>query len=90
MKFKKLTLYTKELEVELNFYSKILGFEILEQNSDSFTAKIGWSELTFKKSETQHIYHYCFLIPSNMLNQALTWMEKRTEIIEIENGRKTQ
>lgn len=90
MKLKKLKLYTNHLETEFKFYSETLGFEILEQNSNSFTVKIGWSELTFKKSGREHIYHYCFLIPSNMLSQALEWMEKRTKIIEIEAGRKIQ
>lgn len=90
MKFKKLILYTNKLEEEQDFYSNTLGFEITDQNPTSFTAKIGWSELTFKRAELERKYHYCFLIPSNQLTQALEWMEKRVEIIDIENGRKTQ
>ena len=90
MKFKKLKLYTNKLEEELNFYSNTLGVHIIEQKLNSFTVKIGWSELTFESTEKRHIYHYCFLIPSNLLNQALKWMEKRTEIVEIEKGIKTQ
>jgi hypothetical protein len=78
------------LEEELNFYSNTLRFQITEKNFNSFAVRIGWSELTFEKSEKERIYHYCFLIPSNMLKQALEWMEERTEIVEIENGRKTQ
>lgn len=90
MKFKELKLYTNKIELEFNFYSKILGFELVDYNTNSFTVKIGWSKLTFKKSEKEHLYHYCFLIPSNKLSEALEWMEKRTEVIEIESGRKTQ
>lgn len=90
MRFKKLILYTNKFEEELYFYSKKLGFEIIEQNTNSFTAKIGWSELTFKKSDKERKYHYCFLIPSNLLNQALEWMENSIETIEIEKGRKIQ
>lgn len=90
MKFKKLKLYTNQLESELKFYSEILGFEILEQNQNFFSVKVGWSELSFEKSENEYKYHYCFLIPSNKLNEALEWMEKRTEIVNIENSRKTQ
>lgn len=90
MRFKKLILYTNKLEEEFYFFSKKLGFKIIEQNKNSFTAKIGWSKLTFKKSEKQRTYHYCFLIPSNLLNQALEWMESKVEIIEIEAGRKIQ
>jgi catechol 2,3-dioxygenase-like lactoylglutathione lyase family enzyme len=90
MKFKKLKLYTNKLESELKFYSETLGFEILEQKPNSFSVKVGWSELSFEKSEKEYKYHYCFLIPANKLNEALKWMEKRTEIVNIENGSKIQ
>jgi catechol-2,3-dioxygenase len=90
MKFKKLKLYTNKLESEFKFYSETIGFEILEHNQNFFSVKVGWSELSFEKSEKECKYHYCFLIPANKLNEALEWMEKRTEIVDIENGRKTQ
>ncbi|CAL2085875.1 glyoxalase [Tenacibaculum sp. 190524A05c] len=90
MKFKKLKLYTNQLESEFEFYSKTLGFEVLERNINYFSVKIGWSELSFEKTQREYKYHYCFLIPSNKLNEALKWMEKRTEIVNIGNGKKTQ
>ncbi len=90
MKFKYLKLYTNKLELEKKFYSEILGFKIIDGNSDFFSLKIGWSELSFEKSEIEHKYHYCFLLPSNKINEALEWMGKRTEIIDIENGRKIE
>lgn len=90
MKFKKLKLYTNKLELEKRFYSEILGFKIIDESSNSFSLKIGWSELTFEKSAIEHKYHYCFLIPANKLNQALRWMEKRTKVIDIEDGRKIE
>ncbi|WP_405207261.1 VOC family protein [Aquimarina sp. LLG6339-5] len=90
MKIQKLKLYTNKLDLEKQFYSETLGFEILESTVNQFTLKIGWSELTFEKSENDYKYHYCFLIPSNKLNQAMEWMEKRVPILDLENGRKTQ
>lgn len=90
MKIRKLKLFTNKLKLEKVFYSQTLGFEIIESNSNYFTLKIGWSELTFEKTEKEYKYHYCFLIPSNKLDQAMEWMEKRVPIIDIENGRKTQ
>lgn len=89
MRIKKLKLFTHKLESEKQFYSETLGFELIEETSTSFTLKIGWSELTFVKSEQHHIYHYCFLIPSNKLNEALDWMEKRVSIVVSEEGTKT-
>lgn len=90
MKILKLKLFTNKLELEKVFFSQTLGFEILESNINSFTVKIGWSELIFEKTENEYRYHYCFLIPNNKLEQAMEWMEKRVHIIDIENGRKTQ
>ncbi|WP_405211918.1 VOC family protein [Dokdonia sp. Asnod2-E02] len=88
MRFKKLKLYTNKLESELEFYSKTLGFEVLKQTANHFSVKIGWSELVFEKTEREYKYHYCFLIPSNKLNEALKWMEKRTEIVNIKMAEK--
>jgi len=90
MKIRNLKLFTNKLELEKVFYSQSLGFEIIESNPNSFTVKIGWSDLTFQKTKKDYKYHYCFLIPSNMLEQAMKWMEKRIPIIDIGNGRKTQ
>lgn len=90
MKIKKLKLFTNCLELEQEFYTETLGLELMESNSSSFSVKIGWSILTFEQSVTKHEYHYCFLIPSNKLNEALGWMEQRVPIVDIENGRKVQ
>lgn len=90
MKIRKLKLFTNKFELEKTFYTQTLGFDTIESNSDSFTLQIGWSELTFQKTKKEYQYHYCFLIPSNKLEQAMAWMGKRAPIIDIENGRKTQ
>lgn len=90
MKFKELKLYTNKLDSEKKFYKETLGFPIIKENSISFSLEIGWSELSFEKSDKEYKYHYCFLIPANRLDQALAWMDKKVEIIDIENGRKTQ
>lgn len=90
MKFKELRLFTHALAAELKFYSETLGFEIIERNATSFKVTIGWSILSFEESEQAHSYHYCFLIPCNKLQEALQWLESRTEIINIERGGKIQ
>ena len=90
MKIRQLKLYTDTLEAEKEFYTERLGLELKESTPESVTLNAGWSELTFRKSDKPHRYHYCFLIPSNKLMESLEWMEKRVEVIEIEEGRKTQ
>ncbi len=90
MKILKLTLFTNQLESEKVFYNEVLGFSFLENHSTYFTVRIGWSELTFKKSAQEYVYHYCFLIPSNRLDKAIVWLEQRLNIIKISSSQKVQ
>ena len=86
MKIKNLILFTNKLDLEKRFYTQILWFSLLNADETSFTVRIGWSTLTFRKSHKSHQYHYCFLIPSNKLKEALEWMKQRTTIIKDEAG----
>lgn len=90
MKIKKLKLFTDKLADCLEFYTQVLGFELIKHSNNSCSFKIGWTELEFEESNTEQNYHFCFLIPSNLLDVALTWMENRVPIIKIEKDRKTQ
>lgn len=90
MKIRELSLFCLDLNAEKAFYNNTLGFPITNESANSFTIKIGWSKLSFIKSSIQHKYHYCFLIPSNKLNEAFNWLEKKTKILEIEANKKIQ
>jgi len=87
MRIKKLSLHTNKLLEQLNFYTNTLGLTLLEKSASSFTIEVGWSQLTFKESKEAHNYHFCFLIPSNKLHEALQWLGERTAIVEIEPSR---
>ena len=90
MKFKELHLYSHQIAAEKRFYAETLGFPIVAESAEQVSFAVGWSILTFKKSETPHLYHYCFLIPSNKLQEALAWAEKRLHVIVLEDdGTKT-
>jgi catechol 2,3-dioxygenase-like lactoylglutathione lyase family enzyme len=88
MKIKELKLFTNQLEKQKEFFLKVLGFELLDEKENEFCLKIGWSKLRFVKSDKIHIYHYCFLIPSNKLIESLEWMNNRMKTIDVENGEK--
>jgi catechol 2,3-dioxygenase-like lactoylglutathione lyase family enzyme len=90
MKIIELTIFTNKLKEQMDFYSKTLGFKVISKNNFEFEVQIGYSKLKFKKSEIDFKYHYCFLIPSNLLIEAIGWIKKRTNLIEIENGVFTQ
>lgn len=86
MRFDQLHLYTHRLEEELQFYSNTLGFPLIQSSQDAFTVQVGWTELTFHRTIKSHQYHYCFLIPSNQLQEAKAWFEPRARLIEEPDG----
>ncbi|HFA51175.1 MAG TPA: glyoxalase [Bacteroidetes bacterium] len=90
MKIKEITLFTNKIESQKIFYGNVLGFEILRENENGFSVQVGYSVLSFKKSKKNHKYHYCFLIPSNKLDESIVWLNERLEIIKIEGDRITQ
>jgi len=87
MKIKELKLYTHELNKQINFYENILGLQTICTSSSSFSVQIGWTLLSFEESEVEHFYHYCFLIPSNKLEEAIDWLKLRLEPIETQGKR---
>ena len=87
MRIKKLTLYTHQLESEKKFYSETLGFSFLDSSEKDFSVKVGTTQLTFQKTNQLYIYHYCFLIPENKLDEGVEWLKQRLPLIEIEKGR---
>jgi catechol 2,3-dioxygenase-like lactoylglutathione lyase family enzyme len=87
MHIKEITLFTSTIEKERNFYSQILGFEIKNESDDSFSVQVGQTLLSFIYSVQNYKYHYCFLIPSNKLTEALEWMQGRWNVIELEKDR---
>lgn len=88
MKITHLRLFTNKLTLEKTFYTKTLGFELLAETTNQFTIKVGWSTLTFERTKEPHIYHFCFLIPSNKLKEGLAWLNKRVAVLEDEHGEK--
>ena len=87
MKIEKLRLQTHKLEAQRLFFTKTLGFDLIADSSNQFTVQTGWSQLTFVETAVEHLYHYCFLIPSGSMDSALEWMEKRVKVIPIEDGK---
>ena len=84
MKVKAITLFSNDLKSQKSFYVETLGFIPSNETEESFTIKVGWTNLTFKKSTEKFCYHYCFLIPSNKLEEALVWFTSRLDLVQIE------
>ena len=86
MKIKEILLFTNELPKQKFFYKNILGFDLLTETKNEFSLQVGWTILKFKYSPEPYKYHYCFLIPSNKLEEAIIWLKKRLTIISTNDN----
>ena len=85
MKIKELTIYTNNIQRQIDFYSQILNLNIVEKSMDSVCFKVGDSILTFRYRKSYTPYHVAFNIPSNKEIEALKWLKERVEIISFES-----
>jgi len=81
MKIKRLKLYSKNLDKQKFFYSELLGLNLLNEHSQSYSVQIGNSILEFHASENATPYHFAINIPSNKENEALAWLKERVTIL---------
>jgi catechol-2,3-dioxygenase len=82
MNFEKITIYSANLAAQKAFYTKTLGFELLEGKFDSFTLRIGGTALQFIERQEATNYHYAFNIPSHQGAEALAWLKDRVDILD--------
>lgn len=86
MKIKELTLFTQNLEAQIDFYSKVLEFEIINCDDTSCSFNAGNSILTLKVKESSRPYHFAFNIPSNKESEALIWLKERVQLLSFEDN----
>ncbi|WP_282629514.1 VOC family protein [Empedobacter sedimenti] len=84
MKIRELQLYTNDLEKTKSFYTTILAFELIEENENLFSLQVGWTKLTFVKSDEEHIYHFSFLVCKNQFEKAFDWIQNKTKILNTD------
>lgn len=86
MKIEELTLFTNNLEQQVNFYSAILELPIINSTPESCSFKIGQSTLVFQYKKDVVPYHFAFNIPSNKEDEALKWLKERVETIPFDEN----
>lgn len=90
MKLEHLQLNCSNLEELKHFYTHKLRFAVKAHTEDSFTIQIGESMLTFRENKLQNFYyHFAFNIPYFMVEKALSWVKKRTVVLQF-NGSEIQ
>ncbi|MDM1524188.1 MULTISPECIES: VOC family protein [Empedobacter] len=48
-------MFTNDLEKTKSFYTTILAFELIEETDNQFSLQVGWTRLTFVKSNEEYI-----------------------------------
>ena len=85
MKIKEVILFTSNIQKQKQFYKTVLGFEQIEDSRERISFKAGTSILSFQYKENVNPSHLAFNIPSNAIYDALTWLGKRTEVLDCES-----
>lgn len=83
MKILALTLQTNNLKATEEFYSTTLGLQLVEKTERSLSYAVHFSRLTFELTEAEvcPTYHFAFNIPLNKMQEALTWLSTRVQLI---------
>ncbi len=85
MLIKEIKLLTNTLAETKYFYHQILGFPIIIEEKNFISFQAGFSLLTFQETkEKNSVYHFAFNIPCNKIEEALHWLELKTEIIKAD------
>lgn len=82
MQIKKLKIFTQKLPEQSEFYSDILGLNIIDQSENSVSFKIGKSILKIEYQQNFTPYHFAINIPSDKEVEALNWLKARVEILK--------
>ncbi|MWW26717.1 VOC family protein [Algibacter lectus] len=81
MKIEEITLFTNQIEKQKLFYQEVVDFDLVFDSEEKITFKTGKSLLSFEYKETVNSAHFAFNIPSNKIDEALLWLQKRVAIL---------
>jgi catechol-2,3-dioxygenase len=84
MKIEEVILYTTSIKEQRHFYGSILELDLLIDLPNKVSFKTGNSTLTFQNRKYVKPSHLAFNIPHNKIQEALSWLQSRVEIIDYE------
>ncbi|RAJ09005.1 VOC family protein [Arenibacter echinorum] len=82
MKIQELTLYTSNIERQAEFYSQVLGLEIVKKSPKNVSFNIGNTLLHFELNNSATPYHFAINIPANKEVEAFQWLKCRLTILK--------
>jgi len=84
MKIKELILFTNNLDRQIDFYTTVLEFPVVNSTPESTSFKMGDSILTLQYKSKIVRYHYAVNIPSFKKAEALYWLKERVDILSFD------
>jgi len=87
MEIKSLTIFSKQIEKQKDFYSNILEFSYSD-TTNGFFISTQKNKLQFEKSEKHFYYHFAFLIPTGSIDQAIDFLEQKCITLLKHKGQK--
>lgn len=81
MRIQELSLQTRHLADQKEFYCATLGLPLLAETPDSFIVQAGTTRLRFQGAQQDVLYHVAFTIPRNAFSQAKSWLQQRLSLL---------
>jgi len=81
MRIQELSLHTRHLADQKDFYRTTLGLPLLAEMVDSFTIQAGATRLRFQQAQHDVLYHVAFTIPRNTFTEAKSWLCQRVPLL---------
>ncbi len=81
MRIRELSLRTRHLAKQKDFYHTTLGLPLLAEMTASFTLKAGATRLRFQEVQQDVLYHVAFTIPRNTFTEAKSWLRKHVSLL---------
>ena len=87
MKIDHLKIFAKRFQDQEYFYKNVLGLPVKTLSEKAFEVQIGYSVLQCHYHMEATPYHIAFHIPPLEIGEALTWLEKKLEVLR-DGGKK--
>ncbi len=81
MRIQELSLQTRHLADQKDFYRTTLGLPFLAETTASFTLQAGATRLHFQDAQQDMLYHIAFTIPRNTFTEAKSWLHKHVSLL---------
>ncbi|RMG85070.1 MAG: VOC family protein, partial [Bacteroidetes bacterium] len=85
MRFKKLTLRSKDPQRQKDFYQNRLSLPVLADSGDKVCFQIGHTVLEFERHPDAVPVHFAINIPCNQVSEALNWLSGKIPVLPHES-----